>query len=172
MLPKAFINHRTPSRLRIRIPSRRGDQNSLAEIGKQLSQLKNIDRVEVNPFTGSVLLGHGNVNTQAISDYAAEKGLFELEHPTQKPAEPLSHTVATRIRNVSKAVNRLSGGALDLAGAAFLLLLGVGAYQIVRGNLSAPPWYTAFWYALGISTKLLVDKAANEDNACDGDPQS
>jgi len=41
---------------------------------------------------------------------------------------------------------------------AILSLLGLGLYQILRGNFRAPPWYTAFWYALGIFTKSLSDK--------------
>lgn len=48
----------------------------------------------------------------------------------------------------------------DLPGMAFLTLLGVGIYQLVRGNFAAPPWYTAFWYAMGIFTKSIMEKKA------------
>jgi hypothetical protein len=55
-------------------------------------------------------------------------------------------------------MGQFTGGWLDLPGMAFLLLLGIGIYQIRRGNIGLPPWYTAFWYAFGVYTKSLVEK--------------
>ena len=54
---------------------------------------------------------------------------------------------------MSQSLRRFSSGELDLAVMVFIALLGVGVYQIARGNFGAPPWYTAFWYALGVLTK-------------------
>ena len=46
-----------------------------------------------------------------------------------------------------------TGDEIDIEGLAFLLLLGAGIYQISVGNLTALPWYAAFWYAFNIFLK-------------------
>jgi hypothetical protein len=51
-----------------------------------------------------------------------------------------------------------TAGRLDLAEIAFLLMMGFGIFRLVRGKFSAPPWYTAFWYAYGISKILLKNR--------------
>jgi hypothetical protein len=37
---------------------------------------------------------------------------------------------------------------LDLSTSASLGLLGVGLFQLGKGNVVAPAWHVAFWYAL------------------------
>ncbi len=157
-LPEAHIGHSTETRVRIKIPSRRGDEGYFLKVEALLSKDGRAETVRVNPQTASVLITGSSVNPEAIKG-AGEKGaLFRLE--TEKPkVEPLSSKIVAPVRNLERSIHRFSGGELDLAGAAFLGLLGWGVVQLVRGNTSAPPWYVAFWYALGILTQSLAHKA-------------
>jgi hypothetical protein len=162
MLPAAFVTHLTSGRLRLKIPSARGDRDYLAEIGRKLSGIAGVNRIEINPATGSILILYDSLGLEGLSDFALEQGLFELT--TVGPQkEPLSKRIVKPLSEVSASVRRLSGGELDLPGLVFITLLGVGAVQILRGNVGAPPWYTAFWYALGVFTKSLTDKVPKQE---------
>lgn len=54
-------------------------------------------------------------------------------------------------------------GHLDLPTLLFFVLIAVGTVQLLRNGLRSPPWYTAFWYAMGIYLKSLADKQSEPD---------
>jgi len=156
-LPEAHIGHRTSERIRIRIPSRRGDEEYFSRVRKSLSEEGVLDSVEVNPATAGVLLKGPATDVENIISIGEKKRLFKLEGVAPK-VEPLFKRIAEPIQNLGQTLDRLSGGELDLAGVIFLGLIGWGVTQLARGNFASPPWYTAFWYALGVFTKSLADK--------------
>ena len=51
-------------------------------------------------------------------------------------------------------------GKIDLPSGIFFALLGTGIYQLARGRFIIPPWYTAFWYAFGLVSMYVIEKAA------------
>jgi hypothetical protein len=157
-LPAAHIGHWTADRLRIKIPSQKGETAYFSTVGEALHRDMPKAGIEINPVTGSVLLKGHTVDASAIASTGKKTGLFVLE-TGHSGVEPLSKKIATPFRDLSRSVDRFSGGELDLPGMAFLALIGVGVYQLARGNIAAPPWYSAFWYALGLFTKHIVDKA-------------
>jgi hypothetical protein len=121
-----------------------------------------VERLEVNPATGSVLFLGKGVDLNKIAAAAQKEGLFTLQVLEQRPV-PLSKRIAAPLGSLSSQVRGMTGGQLDLPGLAFLALLGFGLFQIVRGDLRSPPWYTAFWYAFGFFSKSLVDMSAEGD---------
>jgi len=52
----------------------------------------------------------------------------------------------------------MTGGEVDIPSLVFVSLLFSGIWQIARGNLAMPAWYTAFYYALGVFTRAQVDE--------------
>lgn len=162
MLPEAHVSHQSAKRLRIKIPSHKGDWDYFQSLGKKLVKYQDFDVLQLNPVTGSVLLLDERLDVAGIEAYASENGLFDLRRAATR-AVPLSRRIAEPLSDTSSFLSRTTGGFLDLPGAAFLLLLGVGLYEIVRGNFRTPPWYTAFWYAFGVFTKCIVDKASKEE---------
>jgi len=157
-LPEAHIGHRTSERLRIRIPSRKGDEVYFSEVEKAFLEGGTVKGLSVNPRTGSVLIKGSPADLENILSVGERNALFKLKDPARK-VEPLSRKIAVPFRDLGRAIDRFSGGEIDLAGAVFLGLIGWGMVQLARGNFVAPPWYVAFWYALGIFTKSLVDKS-------------
>ena len=114
--------------------------------------------VRVNSETASVLITGAPTDLERIASIGEKSALFQLETSVPK-VESLSSRIVAPVRNLGRSIDRFSGGELDLAGAVFLGLIGWGVTQLVRGNFVAPPWYVAFWYALGVFTRSLADKA-------------
>lgn len=159
MLPTAHVAHETYGRVRLKMPEMRGDESYFVTLHQVFAQDKRFE-VECNHTTASLLLkGEGAILDAAV-DLGESKALFRLERSVAKPV-PLSRKFVKPIGDLSGFIQRVSGGEIDLAGMTFVALLVTGAYQIAQGRFQAPPWYTAFWYALGVFTKTIVDKNAN-----------
>lgn len=163
LLPEAHISHRISSRIRIKIQSKKGDPDYFSHVKKEFSDYGRLESVEVNTSTGSLLLVAVEINKEDVAKFANSKDLFDLKE--EQAHMPLSRKLMEPVECVSKTLHRSTKGEIDLPGLAFLSLLGVGVYQVARGNFVAPPWYTAFWYGLGIFTKLLADKKSSDFNS-------
>jgi hypothetical protein len=154
-IPEAHVSHRTSNRLRIKIPSQRGDDSYFASLQESLADYA--DGIETNAVTASVLFRGEGIDQTSIAEQAESDGLFKVQSGALNPPS-LPLAVASPIEEFSSQVGRFTRGWVDLPGLAFLLLLGVGLHQIRRGNIGLPPWYTAFWYAFGVYSKSLVEK--------------
>lgn len=153
MLPQAFITHVAAGRLRIRIPSRKGERTYFTSLQEQISGLPGIRKIEVNPLTGSVLVLHDlpvqGIDLKTIAGYSKAGGLFRLEAPNGS-GKPVSEKIKGIFKGADRGVRDFTRGAFDLPTAAVLGLLGVGLVQMTRGKMAAPAWHVAFWYALNI----------------------
>jgi Heavy metal associated domain 2 len=158
MFPEAFIAHQIQSRIRLKIPSRKGDASFFAELRDRLVGLKQFEKVESNFTTGSVLLVKEDCDVHQLARFADEEQLFHLIFEETKPVT-LKEQVAGPMAALSHQIRDFTDGELDLPGTIFIGLLLFGLYEIARGNFTAPPWYTAFWYAFGIFSKSLIDRS-------------
>jgi hypothetical protein len=168
ILPKARVSHQSRRRLRIRIPAERGNQGYFATLRKVLAEHEGVEAVEVNQITGSVLLLGDGLDVEAVRTWGKERGLFKIEAPGNPGEDRSSHLPARAVKplqGLQNGLDHLTGGNLNLSGLIFFALLGTGIHQILRGNFTAPPWYTSFWYAFGVFTKQLVDKAGQNQSA-------
>lgn len=155
-IPYASIVHITSERLRIKIPSKKGAEEFFVSLKEKFGGCDGIEAVKANPLTGSVFFKHAS-NADAIAEYALKNKIFKLE--TSKPDSANLHKRVTETFNgINNSIKGFTGGDMDIAGTAFVALLGMGIYQISRGNFAAPAWYTAFWYALNIFLKAKPDK--------------
>jgi len=157
VLPVAHIGHHTAERIRIKIPSRKGETVYFSAARDMLLKHVPMDSLEVNPVTGSMLLKGANIDVGAIASAGEANALFKLETEAS-PIQPLSRQITAPFRDLSRSIDRFSGGELDLPGMAVLALLVAGIYQVARGNLTGLPWHVAFWYALGILTQSFMFK--------------
>jgi hypothetical protein len=154
MMPEARAVHTTIRRLRVKIPSKKGDGPYFSQIEDRLADCPGIDSVEVNPLTGSTLILH-HTNAATIADYATRNDLFRFR-PWKGPRKTLFETVEDILEDVNRRLKRVTGGEFDIPSLFFAVLLISGGYQIARGNLGAPAWYTAFWYAFGIFSRDVM----------------
>ncbi len=145
------------------MPSRRGDAEYFRTAVEGLSQsLPNL-RLNANAATGSILFEGDVPEPDEVADRGRTIGLFELAGAAE--AVPLMARMVPPVRRADGALRELSGGTVDLPGAVFLALVAGGAYQILRGRLHAPPWYTAFWYAFGLLTMFVLNKGTPDGSA-------
>lgn len=137
MAAKAFIEHRLPGRVRLKIPSRRGDVSFFESLIATLSDLLNIDELTANPSTGSVIIRYtGPVET--IMSRAADLGLFEIGEPQlQQPKHRSRPTPQGRPDPRSPEIIMTTA----------LALAGLSAYQVSRGEALGSAT-ESFWTAL------------------------
>ncbi len=117
---RAIIEHRLPSRLRLRVPARRGSTTYFERLVACLAEQPDVEEVSADPRTAGVLVLHRG-DERAILGAAGERGLIVLEPGQDQPEAP------------GPADGRPSVNAL-LAG----LLAVLGCVQLLRGRTLGP----------------------------------
>ena len=144
----ARISHFSERRLRIKIPSKKRDDAFFGFLQSQLASMPGVESVEVNPSIGSVLVVH-STSKDAILNFARQHSLFYLERGLES-SRYFHRSVERAYGAVDHQVKGFVGEGLNLGALVAVVLAGMGIFQISRGNFGAIPWYTAFWYSLGI----------------------
>jgi hypothetical protein len=185
MIPVAHIQHQLPGRVRLRVPSKRGEVPFFEKVVRELSMHPAVRELTATPLTGTITL-HYSEPLQPITAAAVDQGLFEtcrLEPQTSasgsKPAPRLSEASgfaegiaaglsglslfqAARGRVLGSATENLwhAFGAQRILGrpdvAAIFAVLGV--YQILRGQLFGSA-SSLFFYALMTRQFAAMDQA-------------
>ncbi len=161
-IPQAHVRHGMARRLRINVPSRRKDSDYFHALEERLIKCPGVESVLVNPQTGSVLLVHDS-DIGTIAKFASKEGLFHLR-PSSRPRKSLLARVGDTFQGYNKQLKGMTGGEFDIPSLVFLSLVISGIFQIMKGNVGAPAWYTAFYYALGIFTKTAADEFDEGDS--------
>jgi len=164
-LPEAYITHATKERLRIKIPLRKGDRaffSALKDHLSKFSEFPGIQKIELNPMTGSILVIHtldfNPAYLTLLRGYVEQKGLFKIG-PSNSSHASVSVNIAQTFKNADKEINDFTGGELDIRSLALIGLIGLGLFQISRGQFMIPA-VSAFWYA----ATLLKDQPAKDGN--------
>jgi hypothetical protein len=146
--------------MRIKITSQKGNTSYFGEVGDKLAGLQKFEELKVDALTGSVLLVDDDLDAASIASYAKANQLFNLKKQENNPS-PLAHMAVDPIKNLNQLISQYTGGYADLTSVLFVMLTGLGVYDIVRGTPKLPPWYTAFWYATGIiELKKVLEKSS------------
>jgi hypothetical protein len=161
MLPKAEMPSYQPKRLRLRIPSKRGDHTFFENLMQRWQSEFPATELACNLITGSLLVTGVAPDADTIAEFGRRQALFEC-----KPAVSKTRTwiggVETAMLSLNRKILRGSGGSMDLTSALFAALVIFGISELIRGNFKSPPWYTAFWYAFGVYSKALLDLAVKQ----------
>ena len=150
----AHVAHATKDRLRLRLPELKNNIASMGGLKTALMGIDGVNKVEINPLTAGVLIIHSNAQTHILTA-AVQSGLFTIKEKKidKSIATPLTTNVVETARLMNRQLKSLTGRQLDLPNMFFLVLFGVGIFQVAKGNFALPAWYTAFWYAYGVFTK-------------------
>jgi len=163
-LPIAHVVHHSARRLRLRVPARRGQRAFFEHVPPGFEDEARVQAVRANATSASLLFVGDGTDLGTIGRAGEAAGWFRLA--ALPPATlPAAQRVAAPIGALDRRLRDLSGGSLDLANGFFLGLLFFGVYELAIGNFRRPPWYTVFWYAFGVFSKTLVDKAAGDTTA-------
>jgi Heavy metal associated domain 2 len=150
MIPTAQLCHAIPGRTRIRVSAKRRDHAYFLAVQQKLADFEGVDTVDVNPTTASLLLHHQS-SKQAIVEFARSQGLFQVKEPDDSAdaeSKPISERAYGSLHALDQHIRGLSRGGVDFWGAMFLVMLGLGVNEFIKGNISSPAT-TMLWYAVG-----------------------
>lgn len=167
-LPEARVVHRSAGRLRIRIPEKRDDTAFFSQVEEKLRQRMETQQIAANAATAGVLIIDAGPDAEdKVKRFARSEHLFELAGNCPPAAQSARRQVYTSFHRCNEKVKTASRDELDLPVLLFVFLVGSGIYELLRYGFRLPPWYTAFWYAMGIFTKSLVDGNGGDDDGAD-----
>jgi hypothetical protein len=153
--PEARVSHRTRSRVRVRIPSRRGDAGYFETLRERLSRHRDVEDIRVNPLTGSLLLVASEGARDALRVLDEFEDLLSLVEAPKEPLARISDQTVQPIFKLDKRLNQMTGGLFGMNDLVFNGMIAMGLFQIFRGRIEAPPWYTAFLVAHSIYFRAM-----------------
>jgi hypothetical protein len=159
-LPEAFITHVSKGRVRVKIPAKKKHGEYFSQLKNYLAPLPGVVKVETNSLTGSVLVLH-SVDLKSLEDfktmseYSEMMGLFKVAE-REAGNISLGRILAGGFAGLDQSVKGLTAGLLDLPTLGIVGLLGVGVWQISRGDVAVPA-VTALWYASSILRRQLIE---------------
>jgi hypothetical protein len=135
MIPIAYVEHQLPGRVRLRVPSRRGEVPFFENVVQELSKHPAIRELSASPLTGSITLRYFEP-LQSITAAAADQRLFETRRlePQSNASEPKR---APRLSEGSGLTNGIATG-----------LSGLGLLQMTQGNILGSA-AESLWHAFG-----------------------
>ena len=130
MLAKAYVSHQTENRIRFYIPKEKGNSPLFSEIEKKLAKCNEVERIQTNPITGSVLVVYGGELSNVI--HCAKKYLLFKVEPAMEGHKRWTVDLLDKLDKADKKVIEASNGDLNLVSLAALGLLGAGVFQLSR----------------------------------------
>ena len=177
--PKLQIAHQVPGRVRMKIPSAKGNPELLEQMKQTLVVIPGIEQVTINPATGSLVLhydtdrhdefhGHLEGHTGGHHRPAPTNEIDALASKIQQEAEFLaenSHTarvVVDFFRELDKQIKNGSGNTIDLK---IVLAFGIASFTIleVGANAATPVWVTLAMFGLNHLIEANSPEAREDD---------
>jgi hypothetical protein len=137
MLPQAHIVHQLRGRLRLKIREKRQDPDYFSTLCSALEALDGVVEVSANPTTGSVVLRHPELPYAQLAPQLSALELFELQ-AEPPPQQSVLTPVFDGVAKLDEGLSAGTSGNFDLRTLAVIGMLGVGVYQLYRGNIVAP----------------------------------
>jgi hypothetical protein len=177
---KLHIAHQVPGRVRMKIPSGKGNPELLEQMKQTLSVIPGIEEVIINPDTGSVVLHydtdhhdefHGRLEHHTGGHYKPPTNEIDaLANKIQQEAEFLAeNSHAARVivdfcKQLDQGIKTGSSNTIDLK---IVLAVGIAGFTILEVGASAatPVWVTLSMFGLN----HLIE--ANSHKAEDGDDE-
>lgn len=175
MLRSASIAHSSPGRIRIRIPSAKGDSEFLEQARAALCALPEVLEVSCNPLTGSILILHSpGTELELEGAMTSHNGstlpfVLAAEKPHVDPPRRrrrkgprqsyLASAVAATVGDIDDIVREATGNALDLK-----ILLPIGAGLLGLAMLGKPRrtpiWLTLLMFSFSSFISLHGEESA------------
>ena len=165
------VAHALPGRIRVKISRLKGDPAFGRELQERLSDVRGIQRVEVHPVTGSVLVLYAAEELDSLEALMSLAGSLAPLFPELNMSElqawldSFGHnstfgdhsngqpSVAARLSTFFGALNQEVGkstGGLDLRLLLPLILFFFGIRGLlVAEKVTIPAWYDLLWFAFG-----------------------
>lgn len=129
------VAHATPRRLRLRAPTKRGDQAYFQAVRDHLSQWPDVERVDVNASSTSVVIHCAD--TSAFLRALTTSDLLQIvETPVrEEAAQPQKRASSWPFSKLDSQIQTWSGGRVNAARVSVFVVVGVSvALKLARGN--------------------------------------
>jgi heavy-metal-associated domain-containing protein len=165
MVDEAHVSHHIPGRMRVKLPRAKGQHRVLQDIRQLIAPMPGVQRVEINPATGSVLVyyepeRHEEFHTQ-LTEHAMQADLFALKPPELSEVDEVAEKIEAEaeflaahsdiaqrmidvVKQIDTGIKRATNNNVDLK---VLLPLGLAIYALVEAGTEA---VTPLWVTLGI----------------------
>lgn len=154
--PKAHLIHRMRGRARFRIREHRDDQDYFDSLADRIRRAPGVSDVQTNATTGSVLIQHDGGLDEIMEALMGDSELGKLiEFVLQSP--PVANRLRAQVVGMDAALQRSSGGNVDLATVASFGLLGLAGAQLFLG-LQIAGAVSLTWYAAELIRRSSNDQ--------------
>lgn len=165
MAHEAHVSHHIPGRMRVKLPRAKGQHLVLQDIRQLIAPMPGVQRVEINPATGSVLVyyepgRHEEFHTQ-LAEHAMQADLFALKGPELSEVDDVAEKIEAEaeflaahsemarrmidlVKQIDGRIKLATNNNVDLK---VLLPLGLAVYAFVEAGTEA---VTPLWVTLGI----------------------
>ncbi len=180
------IAHQVPGRIRMKIPSAKGDLEQLEDIKQTLSMLPGIEQVDVNPDTGSIVLKydvdqhddfhagfhhHCNKHHGVAHPRPPTNEIDALANKIEQEAEFLAqHSESARVvvdfcKRTDREIKLATGNMLDLK---MVLAIGVVGFTVfeVGATAATPVWVTLSLFGLNHFIEMQSEKLEDDPAEC------
>jgi len=142
--------HLLPGRLRLKVPSLRGDRKTCETLAARFSNLRGIESAAASPVSGSVLLRYDENEVKPEILFGAVVKLLGLEQELERVPEPvLTRELKLLGQSLDRTVYERSGG---LVNGWTVLLFGLAALGIRQAMNDPsrlwPAGLTMVWWAV------------------------
>jgi hypothetical protein len=147
---KFEVLHTMPGRIRFRIPMLEGQDNEVVDaVKKELVRLAEINRVDVNPVSGSLVLEYNDedINASMICGILIKLlGLEDaLDAQPQSAAQKEINLIGT---SLNRQVYNSTAGVFDLTSALAATIFVLGLYKIImQQDRNLPSGFSLLWWA-------------------------
>jgi hypothetical protein len=182
---KLHIAHQVPGRVRMKVPSGKGNPELLEQMKLTLVGIPGIEEVIINPDTGSLVLhydtdhhdqfhGHLTHHTGGHHQPAPTNEIDALANKIQQEAEFLaenSHTARVIVdffKQLDGQIKTTSHNTIDLK---IVLAFGIAGFTIaeVGANAATPVWVTLAMFGLNHFIEANTHKADEDEEEDDED---
>jgi Heavy metal associated domain 2 len=192
MTAKLQIAHQVPGRIRMKVPSAKGNPEQLEEYKATLSLIPGIEQVEVNPETGSIVLkydpdrhddfhagfhhhcnqhhGHGAANHRpptneidALADKIEKEAEFLAEH------SEAARAVVDFCKRTDREIKVATGNVLDLKMVLAIGVIGVTVFE-VGATAATPVWVTLSLFGLNHFIEMQQEQLEKAEAECSDVP--
>ena len=163
---KLQIAHQTPGRVRMKVPSAKGNPDLLREIGETFGMIPGIERVTVNEVTGSVIL-HYNTDHHATFHNGLSQRFLSGSQPYQPPTTEIdnlarkiedeaeflaSHSASAKaivdfFKRLDREIKVASHNVIDFKILLAMGIIGITVFE-VGATAATPIWLTLTVFSL------------------------
>jgi hypothetical protein len=156
---KLSVAHQVPGRIRMKIPSAKGDSALLQTISETFAVIPGVEKVTVNPLTGSVVLHydverhddfHGGMRNHGVGAMPISQ-IDVLADNIEREAEYLArNSDSARVcvdfcKKLDREIKIATGNVVDLKIAFALAVIGVTIVEI-GATAATPVWLTIAFF--------------------------